>query len=104
MTKDMSKFRDLEIDINNDQTVYISFYQYDKYYSYEGTIVTTYEIDEEPREFFNGVIIYDRFIKENRKVDSISMKYCLDEQTLVFELEPDYVDEQELINQINTRL
>jgi len=100
----MSKFRDLEIDINNDQTVDISFYQYDKYYSYEGTIVTTYEIDEEPREFFNGVIIYDRFIKENRKVDSISMKYCLDEQTLVFELEPDYVDEQELINQINAQL
>lgn len=100
----MSKFRDLEVDINNDQTIDISFYQYDKYYSYEGTIVTTYEIDEEPRESFDGVIIYDVFIKEIRMVDSISMRYCLDEQTLVFELEPDYVDEQELINQINTRL
>lgn len=100
----MSNFRDLSVDINDDNTIDISFYQYDKYYIYEGTIVTTYEIDEEPKKAFNGSIVYDRFIRETRSVDSISMKYCLDEQTLVFELEPDYVNEKKLINQINTRL
>jgi hypothetical protein len=100
----MSKFRDLSVDINDDNTLEISFYQYDKYYIYDGTTITTYDIDEEPREAFNGAIVYDRFIREDMRVDSIRMRYCLDEQTLVFELEPDYIDKQELINQIESQL
>jgi len=96
--------RELEVDIYPDQTIGITFYQYDKYYYFKGHTTTTTITYEQPTSAFNGDVQYTEYEYEAKEVHDIEMVFCVDELTQVFELEPDHIDMEELINQINKQL
>lgn len=100
----MSKFRELDVSLYKDGKLMISFVQYDKLYVYSGTTERTEYVYEYPSSAFNGEIIYEVDTTDEMSVGEITLIHCLDEQTGLIDLEPDYVDEKELINQINAQL